>query len=146
MSALVVCEPCSWPSESAAERRRDHSVHATTWPELVDGTTADLLLYVPFYLALSFGVIWLTSWRPRRWWFQSDALAVGVVIALGVADVVETLLFRHTLNELVAGASAADLVSNTDLTRVFSCGKWLLAVAFLVLVFARVVPGPAAYR
>ncbi|MGI8807185.1 MAG: hypothetical protein ACR2KK_04990 [Acidimicrobiales bacterium] len=93
--------------------------------------TRDLLLFVPAYVGLGTAAIcWATARRPFATW-PSRLLVLG-----GIADIVETLLFRRTLDRLIDGATGAELSTVTGVTSFVSGLKLMflgLAVAGLIL-------------
>jgi hypothetical protein len=93
----------------------------------------DIVLYVPIYLAAGVGYAALVVKGRRRRQIVLSLLAVG-----GVADLIETVLFRRTLTRLLDGASIGAVDRGTQITALFTGLKFagLLAAGVLALWFA----------
>lgn len=93
----------------------------------------DIVLYVPIYLAAGVGYAALVVKGRRRQQIVLALLAGG-----GVADWIETVLFRRSLTRLINGASVDAVDRGTQVTAVFTGLKFagLLAAGVLALWFA----------
>jgi hypothetical protein len=116
---------------------------AGRWSEFLQGTTRDLARYVPGYLL--FGVLLIGSVVFARRAGTSGissrrdrvpALVASSALVIGVAaDVVETLLFRHSLTRLIDSSGTADVSTSTSVTLVMTIVKWAaLGASLLALV------------
>jgi hypothetical protein len=108
------------------------------WASLVHGTTHDLLVFIPAYVVIGLVAVYLTR-RPER----GNRLAAALIIAMAAADVIETLLFRRTLEHLQGGEACRDLTTATDVTRAFTVAKFGFLFLFVADVTWRVLRPPA---
>lgn len=137
-------------ASSQSQAACDLAERPSEWSEFLSGTARDLLVYIPLYLVLFVAVVAITSRtavRPsfRRLFagrFLSDGVALVIAVTAAAADVVETLLYRRTLQELEAGRSCETLTTATDVTAAFTALKFAMFVLFAVLTFARVLARP----
>ena len=116
--------------------------HTALWSLLRQGTTRDLLRYVPGYVV--FGVLLIggiaVARRGEETGFSSRRDRSPVVIALALlvvgalADVAETLLFRQSLTRLIDTSGRADVATLTSITWVMTAVKWTALSAFFVAV------------
>lgn len=89
------------------------------WAGWRDAATRDLVVFVPAYVAVGVAVL---AWAmPTRAW---RARSIAALAAAGLADVVETVLFRGTLDRLLAGSAAADLATRTRVTQAATVVKY----------------------
>lgn len=96
---------------SQSDAACDLATDPATWSDLVDGTTRDLAIFIPSYLVVCLAAVAITSRKPRGDRFrrafdggaQSDGIAGLLALMLGLADIIETVLFRRTLERLQAG-------------------------------------------
>ena len=107
--------------------------------DLRHGAMRDLLVFIPLYVVLAFGVVVVTTRKKPRQLVFSDALAGVAVLMLGLADLIETLRFRHALSRLLANAACESLKSYTEVTAKFTCIKLALFGVVLILVVTRVL-------
>lgn len=125
---------------------------ASEWSDFLSGTARDLLIFIPLYFVVCVAVVVVTSRRPAGRWtdnlFAGRVLSDGVALVLAVggaaADVVETLIFRRTLEQLQTGRACPTLTTATDVTAAFTAVKWTLLATFVALVAARVLARPTA--
>ena len=125
--------------------------HAPLWSQFRQGTTHDLLRYVPGYLvfgALLIGAVALARRcdEPGLVARHDRALVLIALAALligAAADVVETLLFRHSLTRLIATSGSADVATLTSITWVMTAVKWTALAAFFVVLVAVILRPPA---
>lgn len=117
---------------SGAEWLATRSVRWEVWRDVA---TRDLVVFVPGYVVVgTAALVWAVPRRGLR------VAAVASLLAAGAADVVETLLFRGTLDRFRDGATAAELATRTTVTAAFTVAKKggiglaCLALAALVLV------------
>lgn len=106
---------------------------ATRWSELHDGANRDLGRFLPGYgVGGAVAVLAVFVGRGRahrdRW---LAAASVGLLAVGCTADLVETALFRSSLERLLDGGAAADLVTRTRVTRAFTAVKWAGVVGWL---------------
>jgi hypothetical protein len=105
------------------------------WADWRDAANRDLVLFVPSYVV--YGAAALAWAVPGR---RARRFAVAAIVLMGAADVVETLLFRGTLERLTDGAAATDLTTRTDVTRLATGVKYtgfLLVLGALATVVTR---------
>lgn len=135
---------------SQSQAACDLAERASEWSEFLSGTARDLLVYIPLYLVLFVAVVVITSRRTARPCFRnlfagrvlSDGVALVVALTAAAADVVETLLYRRTLQELEAGRSCETLTTATDVTAAFTMLKFAMIGLFVALIVARVLRHP----
>ena len=137
----------------AAQSRNENWLkdHALLWSRFRQGTTNDLVRYVPGYLV--FGVLLIgavaLARRGREPGLSSRHDRIPVLIALAlliigaVADVVETLLFRHSLTRLIATSGSADVATLTSITWVMTAVKFTALAAFFVVLVVVILRPPA---
>ena len=112
------------------------SRHPDRWAEWRDGATRDLLIFIPAFA--TFGLValmWAMPTRSLRVW--SCAFLAGVA----TSDVIETLLFRGSLDRFGDGVPTADLAARTTVTQVASGGKYLFLGLVGVTLGAVVLTG-----
>jgi hypothetical protein len=142
------------PSGYGAAQSRDQTwldAHAGQWSLLRQGTTRDLVRFIPGYLV--FGVVLigavaltrrggepgLNSGRVR-----GPALIALCLLVIGaIADVLETLLFRHSLTRLIVSSGRADVGTSTSITLVMTVVKWTALVGFFLTLVAMILRQPA---
>lgn len=93
----------------------------------------DIVLYVPIYLVAGVAYAALVVKGRRR-----QPIVLGLLAAGGVADWIETVLFRRSLTRLIEGASIDAVDRGTQITAVFTGLKLasLLAAGVLAVWFA----------
>lgn len=110
------------------------------WADWRGGATRDLAVFVPAYVG--FGTAALAWAVPGG---RVRTLALSSLAGAGAADVVETVLFRGTLDRLGDGAAVGDLAARTAVTRAFTAVK-LAGVGLVGVALALVVAGRAGAR
>ena len=104
------------------------------WAAWRRGATRDLVMFVPAFVVYGAAALaWSVPGRRLR------ACAVGCLVGAGLADVVETVLFRGTLDRFLDGAAAGELATRTSVTRAATGAKYAgvaLVGAALALVAA----------
>ena len=131
------------PSGYGAAQSRDQpwlKAHAALWSLLRQGTTRDLLRFIPGYLVfgvLLVGCVGLARRGGEPGFSSRDdrgpvLVALAALVIGAVADVVETLLFRHSLTRLIATSGNADVATFTSITWVMTAVKWTALSAFFV--------------
>lgn len=142
------------PSGYGAAQSRDEAwlkAHPSDWARFRLGTSRDLFRYIPGYFI--FGVVLLASvaiarraTTDRR--DRMVTLVVGALLLVGaVADVIETLLFRHSLNRLLATAGAAHISTVTSVTAAMTATKFVGLAGFVVALVGYVLmPAPPGER
>jgi hypothetical protein len=125
--------------------------HAPLWSQFKQGTTHDLLRYVPGYVVFGVLLIGAVAWARRG--SESGlvahhdrallVIAVAALIIGAAADVVETLLFRHSLTRLIATSGSADVATLTSITWVMTAIKWTGLAAFFVALVVVILRPPA---
>jgi hypothetical protein len=112
--------------------------------ELLEGARRDLGRYLPGYVAIGTATVAFAYWQRGR--CREDrrfaGFAVGAVAVAGAADLVETLLFRETLQRLQAGLGREDIEALADVTRGFTVAKWSLLATSGALLGALVLRRP----
>jgi hypothetical protein len=89
------------------------------WSPWRRGATRDLAIFIPAFVGFGAAVLaWAIPGRRLRVW------AISSLVAAGVADVVETVLFRGTLDRFRGGATAAELSTRTTVTRAATVAKY----------------------
>jgi lysophospholipase L1-like esterase len=138
-------------SKTAAALR---ALSPQTWRSYYVTTSHDLVWYIPVYLLVGIVIVVLVAHRhpPRpdtdgRTIYHtfaglpgSAALAIGLVMAAALFDVVETLLFRWSLNQLNEHGAGAHLGSVPTVTRIMTVlklGSGLAAAVVVVVVIIR---------
>jgi hypothetical protein len=140
------------PVGYGAAQSRDETwlkAHADQWSRFRVGTSRDLLRYIPGYLAFGLvligavvivrrqGASGLTARHDR----VPAVIAVGALVIGAIADVVETLLFRRSLTQLLDTSGAVDVATLTSVTRVMTVVKWAgLAASYLALAVLVLLP------
>lgn len=104
------------------------------------GATRDLAIFIPAYVG--YGAAALAWALPRR---RLRAWAISSLVAAGLADVVETVLFRGTLDRFLGGATAAQLATRTTVTRAATVAKYG-GLAAVGVAMALVVAGRGGER
>jgi len=103
--------------------------------ELHDAAVRDMAIYVPVYSAIGIGMtLLIVAGRRRR------LLLISVLLMAAVVDLAETALFHDTTTQLLDGASAAELETQTTVTMLLSAVKYaalIAALAGLALTIAR---------
>lgn len=141
------------PSGYGAAQSRDQpwlKAHAALWPLLSQGTTRDLLRFIPGYLVfgalLIYGVALARRGGEPGLSSPHDRGLVLIALALlvigAVADVVETLLFRHSLTRLIDTSGGADVATLTSTTWVMTAVKWTALSAFFVALVVMILRRP----
>ena len=140
------------PMGYGAAQSRDETwlkAHADQWSRFRVGTSHDLLRYIPGYLAFGLVLIGAVVIVRRRvasgFTTRHDRLpaviAVGALIIGAIADVVETVLFRRSLTQLLDTSGAVDVTTLTSVTRVMTVLKWAgLAASYLALAVLVLLP------
>lgn len=91
-------------SASAKELLR----HPQRWSIWSDTAKRDLVPFIPAYVSWGVAVITWATWRRRF-----SAMSCGFMLAVGAADVLETALFRRTLDRLMHGATESQVSTLT---------------------------------
>ena len=144
------------PKGYGAAQSRDETwltAHADQWSRFRLGTSHDLLRYIPGYLVFGLiligalaivrrqGASGLTARRDRL----PAVIAVGALVIGAIADVVETVLFRRSLTQLLDTSGAVDVTTLTSVTRVMTVIKWTgLAASYLALSVLVLLPPESA--
>ena len=121
---------------------------AGEWSTLRRGSAKDLLIFIPIYVLWGLGVTALIRATPRRTWqgwarvVLSPVTLAGAVIALAVADVTETVLFRASLTRLIDTNGGAEIDGLTDATQAFFWLKFAAAPTALGLLAVQVLAPP----
>ena len=130
------------PGYGAAQSRDQPwlKAHAPLWSLLRQGTTRDLLRFIPGYLVfgalLIYGVALARRGGEPGLSSRTDRGPVLIALALfgigAVADVAETLLFRHSLTRLIDTSGGAEVATLTSITWVMTAVKWTALSGFFV--------------
>ena len=111
--------------------------HPDRWSIWSKTAKRDLVLFIPAYVSWGVTAIaWATWRRPLSSW------SCGFMLAGGAVDVVETVLFRRTLDRLMHGASESQLSTLTSVTATATKVKWACAALAIVLLIAGVLLPP----
>jgi hypothetical protein len=99
----------------------DHPSELAGWRA---SATRDLLLYIPIYLIAGIAAFVVATRHP---WPSITLLALGAL-----ADVAETVRFRGTLDDLIAGRTATELAERASSTAFLTGAKWAFILASVV--------------
>lgn len=105
------------------------------WNDLRRGATLDIFVIVPAYVVGGIGLAWLVAAATVKRVVLLAPLGIGAI-----ADLVETLLFRRSLSRLIGGATAGDIETLANATRiatVFKFGGILLSAVGLFVIATR---------
>lgn len=92
---------------------------ADRWAPWRRGATRDLAIFIPALVGYGAAALaWAIPGRRLRVW------AISSLTVAGLADVVETVLFRGTLDRFLGGATAAQLATRTTVTRAATVTKY----------------------
>lgn len=111
--------------------------HPDRWSAWSDTATRDLVLFIPGYVLWGVAAIAWATW-PRRLTYGS----CGFMLAAGAVDVVETVLFRRTLDRLMQGATESQVSTLTSVTGVATTVKWTCAGLAIGLLIVGVLRRP----
>lgn len=114
-----------------AEELLGHHERWSTWRATA---TRDLVLFIPAYVAWGVSAIAWATWRRLL-----STPACGFMLAVGAADVIETVLFRRTLDRLLHGATEDQVSTLTSVTAVATKTKLTCAGVAIALLIAGVL-------
>lgn len=108
--------------------------HRDRWSTWSDTAKRDLLPFIPAYLLWGVAAIAWATWRRPL-----CSLSCGFMLAVGTVDIVETVLFRRTLDRLMHGATESQVSTLTSVTAVATKVKLTCAALAIVLLIASVL-------
>lgn len=135
------------PSGYGAAQSRDErwlKAHSQDWSRFRLGTSRDLTRYIPGYLVFGLALLAVVVLVRRAATVERrDRIAAAVVAATlivgALADVIETLLFRHSLSRLLATAGKARIAGITSVTAAMTAVKFIGLAGFVVTLIAFVL-------